>query len=115
MTSPENLTLGQYPTKCQLCEVNVGIKWKCLDCRLSLCENCKHNIHPKFKNAGDHNVIDIKDVDQYAEAVASSADCEDHPGQTFCLFCKTCDRCVCPICVCGIHNGHDLVENTMID
>ncbi|XP_071177824.1 uncharacterized protein [Mytilus edulis] len=52
----------QTPVQCQLCEKDPKISWKCLECDLLMCSACKNNIHPKFKSAGEHRIISIKDI-----------------------------------------------------
>ncbi|XP_071153823.1 uncharacterized protein [Mytilus edulis] len=57
MTSQE-----QCAMVCALCEVDPKVKWKCLDCKLLMCIKCKDRVHPKFKAANEHRVIDIKEL-----------------------------------------------------
>ncbi|XP_071145997.1 uncharacterized protein [Mytilus edulis] len=53
---------AQSPLCCQLCDNPNVIKWKCKDCVLLMCDNCKSCIHPRFKMAETHTIISIKDV-----------------------------------------------------
>ena len=53
---------GQVPMSCNLCEVETEISSKCLDSNLLMCSKCKDKIHPKFKNANNHRIVDIKEV-----------------------------------------------------
>lgn len=53
---------AQSPLCCQLCDNPNVIKWKCKDCVLLMCDNCKTCIHPRFKMAETHTIISIKDV-----------------------------------------------------
>ncbi|XP_063431521.1 E3 ubiquitin-protein ligase TRIM45-like [Mytilus trossulus] len=102
---------SQIPINCHLCDIEKNIKWKCLECELLLCDNCKIKRHPRIKNSNDHRVIDIKDVGLHGEELDfTSIKCRDHPGQTCCLFCKSCNSLVCPTCVSKVHKKHDLIE-----
>lgn len=56
----------QSPIQCQLCERDPKISWKCLECDLLMCNVCKNNIHPKIKIAGEHKILDIKDIGKTA-------------------------------------------------
>jgi hypothetical protein len=58
----ESVVKAQDFICCQLCETEQKIKWKCIECELLMCDKCNKKIHPKFKNAKDHRIIDIKDV-----------------------------------------------------
>ena len=49
---------AQNMISCQICEVNEKLEWKCL----LMCMNCYEKIHPKFKKAKDHRIINIKEV-----------------------------------------------------
>ncbi|XP_071160891.1 uncharacterized protein [Mytilus edulis] len=59
----ESTQTAQSPMSCQLCNNNVVIiKWKCTDCELLLCDNCKINIHSRFKSSDQHRVVSIGDI-----------------------------------------------------
>ncbi|XP_063447182.1 E3 ubiquitin-protein ligase TRIM45-like [Mytilus trossulus] len=101
---------------CQLCKKEQKNKWKCLQCSLMMCQRCKDKVHPKFKSAESHQIIDLKDVGQlnYEEEIDFSLfKCVDHSWQPCCLYCEGCNVMVCPSCVDGIHKKHELVEIKM--
>lgn len=52
----------QCPSLCHLCNRDPKIKWKCLDCALLMCIQCKNSIHNKIKTERQHRIIDIKEV-----------------------------------------------------
>lgn len=56
--------LGQCPIQCQLCERDPKVKWKCVDCDLLMCSNCKAKVHSKFKADKEHQILDLKEVGQ---------------------------------------------------
>ena len=62
---------GQVAIGCQLCETGETISCKCSDCDLLMCKRCKYNVHPKFKNANHHNILDIKDIGKDIEVKLS--------------------------------------------
>ncbi|VDI50159.1 Hypothetical predicted protein [Mytilus galloprovincialis] len=103
---------GQTPLKCKLCEIEgAKIKWKCLNCIMLMCTNCKDNIHVKFKLAKDHKIIDIKEAgDCLEEPDFTNLICDEHTGESCVMFCSTCDRLVCTTCISILHNGHGLVK-----
>lgn len=53
---------AQTPLSCQLCSIQKDIKWKCTECALLMCDNCKINVHSRIKTADKHNVITIEEV-----------------------------------------------------
>lgn len=105
---------GQIPINCQFCETEKVIKWKCVDCELLICDKCKDKIHLKIKGGKDHKILDIKEMGfQTEELNFVNLKCHDHSGQNYCLYCKTCESLVCPVCIAKIHKKqHDLVEIT---
>ncbi|XP_071169494.1 uncharacterized protein [Mytilus edulis] len=110
MAFSQSVRKSQVPVKCNLCE-NETIKWKCEDCGLLLCTNCRDTKHLKIKNAQNHKIVDIKQVGVHSEEVDfTNIRCKDHSGQSCCLFCNNCDSLVCPICIAKIHKKHDLIE-----
>ncbi|XP_071170993.1 uncharacterized protein [Mytilus edulis] len=64
MAFSKSVIRSQAPAKCGICETDRPIKWKCVDCIKLLCNNCKEKVHPKFENAKNHQVVNIKDVGQ---------------------------------------------------
>ena len=111
MAYSQSIQISQVPVSCGLCEADRPIKWKCLDCRLLMCNHCKEKVHSKFKNAQDHKIIDIREIGLHsAELDFKNIKCKEHDGQNCCLFCKTCDNLICPTCVSKVHKKHDLIE-----
>ncbi|XP_052093363.1 uncharacterized protein LOC127729589 [Mytilus californianus] len=101
---------GQVPVSCSLCEEDSNIKWKCINCDMFMCDKCKEKIHVKFKFAKDHKVVSIREVGLHDKEIDfSNISCQNHTGQNYVLFCKTCDCLVCPLCISETHNGHGFV------
>ncbi|XP_071170096.1 uncharacterized protein [Mytilus edulis] len=111
MASSKSIWKGQIPINCQLCETEKVIYWKCIQCSLLMCNNCCDKIHPKFRNAKEHKIINIKDLGAHQEELDfTNINCEAHSRQSSCLFCRACDILVCPTCVSKVHKKHDLIE-----
>ncbi|XP_076078767.1 uncharacterized protein LOC143048778 [Mytilus galloprovincialis] len=116
--SREGYGEGQAPMLCQICEIARGIEWKCLDCDLLMCQKCKEKIHPKFKLANEHKIVNIKDVGNKEIQVRSCEEeihfgdikCTDHSDQTCCMYCKSCNKLVCVQCVIKTHKSHVFEE-----
>ena len=116
MASLVSAVKAQDTISCQLCEMNEILEWKCLECELLMCMNCYEKIHPKFKNAKDHRIINIQEVGSSdIENIGSQPDftkikCKQHANQISCLYCTICEMLVCPICIASDHCGHKLTE-----
>ncbi|XP_063431659.1 uncharacterized protein LOC134714349 [Mytilus trossulus] len=111
MALSKSIWKGQTPINCQLCETEKVIQWKCIQCSLLMCNYCCDKIHPKFRNAKEHKIINIKDLAAHQEELDfTNIKCKAHSGQSSCLFCRACDILVCPTCVSKVHKKHDLIE-----
>ncbi|VDI70123.1 tripartite motif-containing protein 9/67 [Mytilus galloprovincialis] len=98
---------------CDLCESETKLKWKCLDCDLLMCNKCCDKVHPKFKNATDHTIVDIKQVgvsDSVRNPDFTNIKCKEHTTQPCCIFCSSCNKLACPTCITKGHAGHTFVE-----
>ena len=71
----------QCPILCQLCEVDVRVKWKCQNCDLLLCTKCKDTVHSKIKTERAHTIIIINQVVKQTEEVSSNFDPQKQEGQ----------------------------------
>jgi hypothetical protein len=80
-----------------------------------MCKKCHQKVHPKFKLAKEHKIIDIKDISLNQEEEIPKVDfkpvkCSVHKTQTICLYCITCSQSVCPVCIANEHQKHDFQE-----
>ncbi|CAG2237166.1 unnamed protein product [Mytilus edulis] len=106
---------SQCSVKCNLCEEEVKLNWKCIQCDFLICGKCK-KIHMNVKSNEKHTIIDIKDICQFTDVHdVSRLDfksilCEEHPDEACCLYCDSCDQTVCPVCVAKTHKSHNLLE-----
>ncbi|CAC5383391.1 unnamed protein product [Mytilus coruscus] len=111
MAFSQSIRKGQVPIICNLCETETKITSKCIDCDLMMCNKCCDKAHPKFKNAKDHKIVDIKDIGMYTQEMDfTNIKCQEHTGQNCCLFCDSCDQLICPLCISKTQNGHGLIE-----
>lgn len=60
MASSKSINKRQFPSLCELCKVETKIKWKCTNCDLLMCDQCKDKVHPKLKKSMEHKVIPIE-------------------------------------------------------
>ncbi|XP_052079819.1 uncharacterized protein LOC127717982 [Mytilus californianus] len=114
MALSKSLQRGQVPMFCQMCEESSEIKWKCLLCNFLLCTKCQ-TLHKKVKSTDQHTIIDIADIASHQQQTKDKLDfsnipCGIHAGQNCCLFCQSCERVVCPLCITNIHDKHKMIE-----
>ncbi|XP_071131773.1 uncharacterized protein [Mytilus edulis] len=113
MALSKSVIKAQDIISCNLCESETKLKWKCLDCDLLMCNKCYDKIHPKFKNAKDHTIVDIKQVGvscSVRNLDFTNIKCKEHTTQYCCIFCINCDQLACPSCITKGHAGHTFNE-----
>ncbi|VDI51944.1 tripartite motif-containing protein 2/3 [Mytilus galloprovincialis] len=99
---------------CELCyEQNIAMA-TCLECKISLCSNCR-NYHGKLKASRNHTIEPLQqnkseNVDQSGENDKDK--CKDH-GKEFSFFCKPCYCLLCIECSEEYHRCHQ-VENLSV-
>ena len=98
----------QVPKCCELCEEDTRIKWRCVECNMSLCDKCK-KLHQKVQISVPHEIVDIKTSlhDVQPKVIVDNIPCHEHKAKMTCLFCRTCDHLVCPYCVSFTHKKHN--------
>ncbi|CAC5371511.1 unnamed protein product [Mytilus coruscus] len=113
MVLSKSVIKAQDIISCNLCESETKLKWKCIDCDLLMCNKCCDKIHPKFKNAKDHTIVEIKEVGVSGGVKNldfTSIKCKVHASQSCCIFCSNCDQLACPSCITKGHAGHTFIE-----
>lgn len=95
---------------CELCEQESILQFKCVECEKVICDRCK-GIHAKVPVLSNHLIINIEKqfVPQHMiqKIQLYSMPCDNHTKKFHCLFCRTCNRLVCPDCVSSIHTKHE--------
>ncbi|XP_071125855.1 uncharacterized protein [Mytilus edulis] len=110
MDFPQTRGQAQVPKPCELCETDIHIKWKCVQCNTLMCDKCK-NIHLKDQTSIRHDIVDAfnlvggKDIEHCI--ITDNIPCQSHKKFN-CMFCRTCDRFVCADCITAFHKTHDL-------
>ncbi|CAG2230374.1 unnamed protein product [Mytilus edulis] len=54
---------AQVPVSCYFCK-GQGIKWKCEECNVRMCNTCKVTVHQGLPSTQDHDVVSIQDISQ---------------------------------------------------
>ncbi|CAC5406959.1 unnamed protein product [Mytilus coruscus] len=101
----------QFYDKLCLCKVSSEKKWKCMNCKVLLCDLCK-----ELHYAKDHEIVDVP-VKEIIQDETNSFDivlnqvvlCEQH-NRSYWQYCQSCDVLVCLTCISNCHNNHKLKE-----
>ncbi|CAC5419050.1 unnamed protein product [Mytilus coruscus] len=59
MAFSQSIRQAKVPKPCELCETDINIKWKCVQCNTLMCEKCK-KIHLKVQTSIKHDIVDVK-------------------------------------------------------
>ncbi|CAC5389103.1 unnamed protein product [Mytilus coruscus] len=114
--------MAQQIVDCQFCDSSRnrrGARWKCLNCDLILCENCKTGKHSRIKNSNQHRIIDMQTpeetihIDWIREVDLQKIVCIGHANRKCYHFCKDCKKPICTSCILENHD-HNLVELEII-
>ena len=108
MAYSSSVKRAQVPKCCELCEEDTRIKWRCVECNMSLCDKCK-KLHTRVQMSVPHEIVDIKTSlhDVQPKVIVDNIPCDEHKAKMTCLFCRTCDHLVCLDCVSSTHNKHN--------
>ena len=82
-------------------------KWKCNDCRLELCSNCK-TIHFNIPFLKDHKIVTLDAKNNNESAVDEIVFCKKHPEKILMTHCKGCNVPLCHLCHIKDHNTHEI-------
>ena len=99
---------AQNPKLCELCKIDITIKWRCVECNKLICDRCKE-IHLNVQTNIQHQIIDIKSLfqDVQPNIITDNIPCTEHTTKMTCLFCRTCDHLVCTDCILSKHDKHN--------
>lgn len=104
---------AQIPAECQYCTNTRSIRWKCLDCNIIFCDNCKINIHSTIKLSEHHHILDTTNPtgnasDVYRRADLQAIPCEIHSDKFCTFYCRNLDKLVCDKCPLTLHKQSTL-------
>lgn len=91
--------------KCYFCRNFVAAKWKCLNCKIIMCEKCKVAEHAKNLNALKHNIVDIKE-----DGDIHGIPCNKHGDKLCYSYCRNCEEIICKECLVNSHLEHSKAD-----
>ncbi|CAC5413621.1 TRIM2_3 [Mytilus coruscus] len=101
----------QVAVMCQMCKKSQKLKWRCMDCDLTICEICKE-IHSNIPSISGHTIVNLTDIpvsrmEQRVEAEIMKNQCTRHNKKTYKFFCRTCNVLICSECITEVHSKHN--------
>ena len=95
---------------CRMCATEKG-GWKCADCRIPLCNNCKV-LHTNVPLCKDHKIVPAEET---GTVIDREVLCEKHKDQNIFLNCRECEELICIKCKVTKHESHrtETIEATL--
>ncbi|VDI33437.1 Hypothetical predicted protein [Mytilus galloprovincialis] len=102
---------SQVAVTCQMCKKSQKLKWRCMDCDFTICENCK-DIHSKIPSISGHKVVSFTDIpvsrmERRVEEEIMKNQCTKHNRKTYRFFCRNCNLLICSDCITEDHSNHN--------
>lgn len=98
----------QFPiSKCETCEEQKPVSWKCLDCAKKICNKCKL-IHCNMNTHLEHRIVSVTVDPKSLKKRLNTIRCPIHEEEAYCHYCVNCSLFVCPNCVTEKHQFHPL-------
>ncbi|XP_063399705.1 E3 ubiquitin-protein ligase Trim36-like [Mytilus trossulus] len=97
--------MAQVPKACQICAENIQIRWKCLNCKTLLCNECGQR-HVRDELYHEHQVVDLDNIERMQ--TYDFTKCSFHPKNSVSLYCWECKQTICVDCLGKSHHGHTL-------
>ncbi|XP_052058453.1 uncharacterized protein LOC127698810 [Mytilus californianus] len=106
---------SQVKISCQLCDGSQNLKWRCIDCRITICDSCS-GIHSRIPSTKEHMIVKFGDIstcnmELRLEEEIKKMTCKKHNKRTYTFFCRSCNFLICTDCIFEIHSkNHNLAE-----
>ena len=99
--------LDEGDKTCTQCSEQANPPWRCLDCKIYLCENCQSG-HVKIPVCRGHKVQpDREDTRSNPQLILDKVVfCTKHPDEIVKFHCKTCESPICIKCKVLKHDSH---------
>ena len=92
---------------CTQCHKEASPPWRCLDCKIYLCENCQSG-HIKIPVCRGHKVQSVGDDGTSLNIMLDEVVfCTKHPCEIIKFHCKTCESLICIQCKILEHDSHE--------
>ncbi|CAG2193592.1 unnamed protein product [Mytilus edulis] len=108
--------MAQNFITCQFCETSNETKWKCINCDLILCQECKIKLHTKVKKNENHKVVDLKEFSNLGASETirdvdlKNIQCTFHTNELCFIYCQDCKVLSCAVCLLESHQNHKLAK-----
>ncbi|CAG2220064.1 unnamed protein product [Mytilus edulis] len=110
---PQSVRKAQVQKKCELCETDTKIQYRCVQCQKYMCEKC-NKIHLNVQTSDKHEIINLRSYqdaqDTQTFMVTQNIPCDTHKKKVCVKCCLDCFELVCEDCIDKTHREHQLEE-----
>lgn len=110
---PQSVRKAQVQKKCELCETDTKIQYRCVQCQKYMCEKC-NKIHLNVQTSDKHEIINLRSYqdaqDTQTFMVTHNIPCDTHKKKVCVKCCLDCFELVCEDCIDKTHREHQLQE-----
>ena len=91
---------------CENCKKSIASKF-CQQCKKLMCDKCTE-MHENWGDFNDHVLLGIDEFKGEAKVLSTrkTLHCEIHPTKKLKIYCNTCTKLICNICVASVHKDH---------
>ncbi|CAC5374370.1 unnamed protein product [Mytilus coruscus] len=102
---------SQVSLSCAVCYTRKNLKYRCMECKVSICEKCK-DCHSNIASNSSHTVlsIDIITTNNQTEYEIRKMPCKEHDTKKYSSFCQTCKFLICEDCSAESHSYHRIID-----
>lgn len=102
---------SQVSLSCAECNMRKKLKYRCMECKVTICENCKE-MHSNFQPNLIHTVLSFDDITSYncTENQIRKMPCKKHVTKQYSSFCQTCKFLICEDCYAEGHSYHIKID-----
>lgn len=101
----------QVSLNCEVCKGQRNIHWKCIQCDLRMCDNCR-TTHGTIPETSNHTMLSNSNisVNYMLEREIRRTRCKKHKERPYAYFCKTLRRLVCLDCLNDFQIKDDIID-----
>ncbi|VDH98993.1 Hypothetical predicted protein [Mytilus galloprovincialis] len=106
---PQSARRAQVQKRCDLCETDTNIQYRCIQCQKYMCEKC-NKIHLNVQTSVKHDIISIRSTQNYQDTptsmITDNIPCDRHKQKLCVKYCQNCIELVCEDCIDKTHTEH---------
>ncbi|CAG2229787.1 unnamed protein product [Mytilus edulis] len=102
---------SQVSLSCGECCTRKNLKYRCVECKVTLCEKCK-DCHSNSPSNSSHIVLSFDSIttNNCMENEIRKMPCKKHGTKKYSVFCQNCNFLICADCFVESHSYHRTIN-----